>query len=120
MSEGTSTNVETPPLTRETLERVIDDMWNRDPIAVYMREQGYDPRKGCKMVVPKNLWEHRAMPERSYIMKSDLAVGIYLIRPQPLLDELPLKFEYDYKTSSEKPPKRLSWWQKLLRLIGVK
>jgi hypothetical protein len=81
-------------LTRETIQELAEKIKALDPIVAYMREQGFDPYKGCILVVPRKIWEDNGMPERPFVKKSDFIDQMYLVRPMEDLGAVQMKWPH--------------------------
>lgn len=75
---------EPPSINIDDIRKVVEMIKGLDWVASYMRGKGFDPAEGCIMVVPKDAWEEKGMPERPFIKKSEHAEHIILIRPECL------------------------------------
>lgn len=51
-----------------------------DPVAKAMREQGFDPDDGCKLILPASRRANFGNYVPSYVQFSNLVEGAYLVR----------------------------------------
>jgi hypothetical protein len=52
----------------DAISKAVIDIENSEPIAKYMREQGFDPKNGCVLVFPEDMWYAHA-PYSNFVPK---------------------------------------------------
>lgn len=84
-NEGQSATTNTDNTTCTTVDDIIkavEKIW-REPIAEWMRERGFDPKDGCKLVFPKDVW-YTEVPHPDfvpdYVILSKETFDIVLLR----------------------------------------
>src|SRR4051812_7910622 len=67
-------------LSFEALKALVDDM-TRDPLADWMREKGFDPAAGCKLILPAQMRREYGACAPFYVDFSPFARDAVLINP---------------------------------------
>lgn len=52
----------------DNILKAASDIENSEPIAKYMREQGFDPKNGCVLLIPEDMW-HTYAPYPDFVPK---------------------------------------------------
>lgn len=58
-----------------------------EPFAAFMRDRGFDPAKGCVMVVPKGTFGTVILPY--FVKENPLATAVLLLNPASMMGGLP-------------------------------
>ncbi len=86
MDRGTSTTSDSEVLTLDTIKKMAKQLYENEPFAQLMRQEGFDPAKGDVLLLPYEL----ERPAPSYVkFTRSIKGGAYLIRNPKKFTELP-------------------------------